>query len=205
MVRAAAQQPEPATTKQKSRKKKWIVLGVIVVIVGLLIGVGFIVSRSLTGPAVGTVIKSVPMKGDTTPVQLVEFDGKNFSFVHPLTYVPQTTQHNPGDIEDYAFLSTSMTSQFLAVVVTPLPSGGLSDNSDYITRMQNPKKYQRKLVMVRNEQVTIFTANDGQQLQQTAFWPHQGKLLTMALTGVATDVPTAQSEFLSMVESLSWH
>lgn len=185
--------------------KKWVVFLAVLFVITALADCGFMVAHNLTGPAVGTIIKSVPTKGDQTKPALAQFDGKNFSFIHPLTYVEQTTKQNPGDIEDHAFLSTGMTSEYLTIVITPLPTGNLSDNSAYLMRTQSPDKYQRKLVTVGNEQVTIFTANDGQQLQQTAFWPHQGKLLTMALTGVATDVPTAQSEFLSMVESLTWH
>lgn len=200
--------PETPPTKRKFHfrlRKKWIVLIIIVLILGALAGAGYMVARNLTGPAVGTIVQSVPDKGDQTKPELAQFDGKIFSFIHPLSYIEQPTKANPGDIEDHAFLSAAMTSQYLTIVIIPLPTGNLSDNPSYTMRAQNPDKYQRKLVTVGNDQITVFTANDGQQLQQTAFWPHQGKLLTMSLTGVATDVPTAQSEFLSMVESLTWH
>lgn len=205
MARKAATQvnPEPAPRPRKSRKK-WIVLGIVLVILALLGYGGYVVAKKMTGPAIGTIIQSAPDTAARTPVEQEEFDGTHFTFNHPITYIEQPTKANPGDIEDRAFLSTGMQGGYITIVLSNFAGTTLDDNPSYSLRNGNPTKYQRKTVVVKNEQVVIFTSNDGQQLQQSAFWLHQGKLLTFSLTGIANDPTTAQSEFLSMVESLTW-
>lgn len=198
-----------ATKPAKTRKRlsrKWIILIVILVILVVLGLAGYVVARRLTGPAVGTIVTNMPPEAHQNPPDLEQFDGTTFSFVHPVTYIEQTQKPKAGntDLEDRTFISTGMTSQLLTAVVTKFPSGNLNDESSYIIRNQDPKKYQRKVVVVQNEQVVIFTHDDGGQLQQTAFWPHAGKLLTFSLTGVAQDTQASSSEFLSMVESITW-
>lgn len=204
MAKAVAIEQATGAPRRRRLPRKLIILGIVLLVIAALVGAGLLVARNLNGPASGTIVKSVPDEGIQQPAAQVEFDGTTFSFVHPQTYVEQQVKPNPGDIEDRVYLSTVMNGGYLNIAVTPFANTSLSDNASYSMRESNPNKYQRKLVMVRGEQVTIFTANDGQQLQQTAFWPHAGKLMTFSLTGVATDVSSSQSEFLSMVESLSW-
>jgi hypothetical protein len=71
-------------------------------------------------------------------------------------------------------------------------------------RYQNSKKYSRKVLVVKNEQVTVFTADDGTQLEQSAFWLHGGKLLIMTLTGLSGDNQMSINEFTAMVQSITW-
>lgn len=204
MAKAVAIDQPKVPSRIRRIPKKFIILGVVLLVVAALVAAGFMVAKNLNGPATGEIVKSVPDEGVQQPATQVEFDGTTFSFVHPMTYVEQQTKLNPGDIEDRVYLSTVMNGGYLNIAVAPFADASLSDNASYSMRQSDPGKYQRKLIMVRGEQVTIFTANDGQQLQQTAFWPHAGKLMTFSETGVASDVSSSQSEFLSMVESLSW-
>lgn len=193
--------------KKRRSRKKWIVLGVVLVIVLVLAGVGYTMARRLTGPAVGTIIAGVPDYKKQPDVQLEQFDGKLFSFVHPMTYIEQSTKPQPNDtqLESHTFLSTTMNGGVLVATVSKLPSNNPGDDASYYARTQDPKKYAAKTVVVQNEQVFIFTSNDGQQLQQTAYWPHKGMMLTFSLTGVANDVQSSTSEYLGMVESITWH
>jgi hypothetical protein len=195
----------PVKAKRKSRKKL-IALLVFVGIILALGGAAYATRNTLNSPVKGKVVSTVPASTKQSQVELEQFDGTNFSFVHPITYIEQITKGAlpSGEIEAHTFISSGMNTEVLTTAVTNLPSGNLSDDGSYSMRAQNSSKYKMKTVVVKNEKVTVFSATDAQQYQQSAFWPHGGKLLTVALTGTASDVPSMTSEFNDIVNSLSW-
>jgi hypothetical protein len=195
-------------TTDAKPKKRWsrrkTALLVTVLVIGALAAAGYIAKRSLTGPAVGTIITTMPASTRQQQVELEQFDGTQISFVHPQTYIEQVSKPVPGELEHHIFVSSGMVSKVLTVVVTPLPSGKLEDNASYYMRAQNSAKYHVKTTVVKNEKVVIFSSNDGQQFQQTGFWPHAGKLLTFTMSGVASDMPGMTAEYQDMMTSISW-
>jgi hypothetical protein len=194
----------PKLKKHMSRKKKALIT---LTLLGLLAGGAFYAAQQfMSGPAVGTVVSSMPALTRTPEVELVQFDGTHFSFARPITYIDQTPKPDPGTkiLESRTFVASGMMSKILTATVVGLPSGKPEDDSSYFMRAQNPTKYQMRSIVVKNEKVTVFTSNDGQQYQQSGFWPHGGKLLTFTMTGVASDIPGMNSEYQSMLESVSW-
>jgi len=190
--------------KKLSKKARFFRFVVVLVLIGG--GGWYVYQKTLTGPAVGTVMASATATDPKPQVELEQFDGTYFSFVHPMNFIEQVAKPQPNlnDIEHHTFLSTAMTSQYLTTIVEKFTSTNLSDDSSYNMRFQNPKKYQRKILVVKNEQVTVFTTDDGTQFEQSAFWLHGGKLLIMTLTGLSGDNQVTINEFTAMVQSLVW-
>jgi hypothetical protein len=197
----------PKLRRPKKMKRRTKLLTIMIVLVVLGGGGWFMYLKTLTGPAVGTVVMTMAATEKKPQVELEQFDGTNISFVHPMNFVEQSTkaQTNLTDIEHHNFLSTGMTGQYLTVVITKFAGSSLNDDSSYSMRIQDPKRYQRKTTVVKNEQVTVFSSDDGQQFGQVAFWQHGDKLLTMSLTGIAGDNQTTINEFNAMVGSVVWH
>lgn len=189
--------------KNIRHKKAWLV---VLVLLAVLVCGGAVVARTLSGPAIGTVETSMPSAAPPPQVELAQFDGTIFSFVHPVTLVEQTLKQQPiaGQIEAKTFLTSGMTGEYLTIVVAKFNGTSLQDDPSYLSRMQDDKKYQRKNIVVKNQTVTIFTSNDGQQLQQAAFLLHEGKEMSFVLTGIASNTQTMQEEFTTMLQSVTW-
>lgn len=198
--------PKPVRIRKKwPRKRKVLVtLAVLAVLAG---GGIYGANRTLTGPAVGTVVNTMPAVTRKPQVELKQFDGTNFSLAMPVTFTEQAvrpgTNSGTNNIETRTFMSNEMITQVLVTTVTKL-TGKLEEDPSYMLRTQDSSKYKMKSIVLKNEKVVIFTANDTQQMQQTAFWPHGGRLLTMTLSGVATDVQVTTAQFDDMLTSVNW-
>jgi sucrose-6-phosphate hydrolase SacC (GH32 family) len=197
-------QSPSAEPKKRSRNK--VVFGVFAGLILLVGTAGYLVTKIITGPSVGTVVQTIPVNNREEQVELKQFDGTHFSFAHPITYIEQTVrrQPSPNELESHIFVSSGMVSRVLTTIVSKLPTGQVQDDPSYSMRLQDKAKYQLQEIIVKNEKVSIFTSNDTQQIQQTAFWPHKDKLLTFTMSGVATNVETAKAEYESMVTTLGW-
>lgn len=202
----AAKPPKPVKVRKPlSRKKKaLIILAVFLVLLG---GGVYAANKTLTGPAVGTIVTTMPAVTRKPQVELKQFDGTNFSLALPVTFTEQAVKPgaNSGtnNLETHTFISNEMITQVLVTTVTKL-NGAVEEDPSYMVRAQEPAKYKMKPIVVKNEKVIIFTANDTQQMQQTVFWAHGGKLLTMTLSGVATDIQITTAQFDDMIASIVW-
>ncbi|HSH18334.1 MAG TPA: hypothetical protein VK978_03045 [Candidatus Saccharimonadales bacterium] len=184
------------------RKKMFIFLAVLAAVFA---GTGYAINKFMTGPATGTVITTLPAVAKPAEVELQQFDGKQFSFVHPVAYVEQAVKPEPTAIELRSFVSSGMARKLANVTVKQLPSGSLEDDPSYLMRSQNPDTYRMQSIVVKNEKVVFFLDTAGQEFQQIAFWAHKDKLLTFVLTGAAIDPAAMAAEHEAMVKSISWH
>jgi hypothetical protein len=196
----------PKVRAKRKLRKRTVVLIVLLLCVLAVGGIGYAFKSKLMGPSVGKVVTTLPSAQRQAQVELAQFDGTNFSFVHPITYIEQTTKQPPvpNEIESHIFISSGMVSRVLTTAVTKFPSGKFDDDPSYYMRAQNSAKYTMKTTVVKNEKVVIFTDANNQQYQQAAFWAHGGKLLTFTMTGVSTDIPAMTAEYNDMVNSISW-
>lgn len=184
--------------------RRTIALTVVAVFVSIFVGTGYAVHTVMSGPAMGTVVDNLAAVSRPVPVELQQFDGKYFSFVHPMTYIDQKSKPDPSSLESQMFVSSGMMRKIITATITNLPSGKLEDDSSYAMRLQNPDKYKIKYVVIKNERVAIATAKSSQEFQQTAFWPHDGKLLLFSMTGVSVEPAAMAVEHETMVRSFSW-
>jgi hypothetical protein len=83
-------------------------------------------------------------------------------------------------LEQYTLGSKGNYRHTITVDVRTLPSGSLTDDASYRLRQLQSAVYAPSLVTVGGEAATLMTKND--HSEQTLFWPHQGKLLTVAVT-----------------------
>lgn len=192
--------------KKRRLGKRRMLLLVLLVILAAVAGGFFAMRQALNSPAVGNVVTTLPQSTRQATIELEQFDGANFSFVHPMTYIKQTTKQQPlpNEIESHTFMSSGVVSKMLIISLTKFPSGKLDDDASYYMRTQNPSRYKMRTIVVKNETVATFTDSSDQQYQQTAFWTHGGKLLTFTLSGVAADTPSMTREFNDMVQSIGW-
>lgn len=187
---------------RKSRKRAALI--VLLVLLIIVSGIAYAANKLLTGPSNGTIVNNLPVVSSPSAIELQQFDGTHFSFVHPMTYVEQKLKPEAAVLESRSFVSSGMLRKVLTAAVTSLPSGKLEDDPSYTMRQQNPDKYQMKYIVVKNERVAIATSVTSQEFQQTAFWPHGGKLLTFTMTGVTVEPKAMAAEHEAMVNSVSW-
>lgn len=192
---------KPRPPKKSKKRVFWLVLLAIVAVLGL---VGYRMAQSLLGPAYGTVVTTVPLAQQAPPpVELEQFDGKHLSFARPITYEQRPPRPDEAkSLESHTFISSGMISKVLLVTVNTLPSGRLEDDASYHMRTLNPDRYKIREIKVKEEKVMI--ATNTAEHQQTAFWPHGGKLLTFTLTGLSTDSATVNEEYEKMLQSVTW-
>lgn len=196
----------PRFKRPKPLASRWKFLIAIIVLASLGGGGWFVAHQLMAGPAIGTVMLPPEATQPKPQVELEQFDGTNFSIVHPLTMMRQDTKPQPNlsQLEAHSFVSTTLNGQYLSAIVSKLPSGSLTDDSSYYSRNQDPTNYKKKILVVKNEQVIVFTSSDGQQMIQAAFWAHGSKLLTVVLTSMEGDTASSVAEFTKIVQSLTW-
>jgi hypothetical protein len=173
----------------------------------LLASAAAICVRALMGPAEGSVITkpaSVAAKStESQPVQLEQFDGTYISFVYPDSFtVNARATAEPPMLEKHLLVTHGVAVKLLTMVVMPLPHGGLQEDSSYLMRTQHPDLYQMRTVTVNGEPVTI--AKKAGTFEQVAFWPHGGKLLTIAISGSSSDTATDETMYTNIVKSVTW-
>lgn len=200
----------PKVQKVRQPRNKWSrkrkILTTLVVTTLLVGGMYYYIHKTLTGPAMGTVITSVPTNARKSEVELEQFDGKLYSFVHPVMFGEQLQK--PGQVqnnlESHRFVGSQMATQVLTQVVTALPSKNPEDDASYKMRMLDKERYKRKDMVVKNEKVVVFTSDSSGQLEQAAFWVHGDKLLTFVMSGSAADPQETKQQYNDMVTSITW-
>ncbi|HSH55415.1 MAG TPA: hypothetical protein VK983_01155 [Candidatus Limnocylindrales bacterium] len=193
------------TRKERTKKQRIMrrLVGTLLVLSGLGVGV-YSVLQMISGPAEGTVITSIPVsQNEKPPVELEQYDGKYLTFARPVTYRPQSMkQQSAASLESQTFVATGMASKVLVVTVSTLPGQRLEDDASYSMRKLHPEKYKLQELKVKGERVVL--ASSQAEFQEVAFWPHQGRLLIFALSGMAAEREAVMAEYMQMLESVAW-
>ncbi len=181
----------------------------VLITLGVLCFFGY---RMMTEPAEGIIVNSSDaVQAPKQPVvQLEQFDGKNFSFAHPDSYVLRQNRpgdnNNPNSLESYNFVMSGMISKLLTVTVTALPSGKLEDDPSYSMRLLHSETYQAKPQTLQGEKVVVI--QDKKDYQLVAFWAHTSggskKLLTFAINSISMDTSNTDTEYQKMLDSIRW-
>lgn len=196
-----AQDIKPVSHKRRKFKKLVITL-IVLAVIG---GVGYFLARQmLVGPAIGTIITTVPVSQATPPAEeLQQFEGKYMTFAIPVSYEKQPQKPTESNsLESHTFVSSGMSSKIVTITVTSLPSGKLSDDASYYMRTLRPERYKMSEMTIMGEKVAI--AENKEEYQRTAFWAHAGKMLTFSISGISTDTQAVTAEYQKMLESIRW-
>lgn len=195
------QQPAPRPKITRSRLR--LVITLLVVLVGCTTAAGYL-AHGLTGPAAGAVVSK--QSGDdrqSQPAGNYTLSGDYLSFSYPNSFTASPDQQlSSGMLQQNKLLSTSGGSKSLVVTVTSLPSGQLDDDPSFYMRSLHPQTYQLTKQTIGDDQVVI--ASRQGSFEEVAFWPHAGKLATIALSGTTTNQADALATFNQIVQSVGW-
>lgn len=183
--------------------KKLIVFSSVLVVLAVVGGVGYKVIKPLSQPVQGTLVVTPIVNTTDKPVAYKLSQGSIVSFEYPDSFVEQTVK--PSDkigLESHTFVSSNLTTVMLNTVVLNFPSNKLDDDPSYALRKTRPNQYTLKTVQIKNEPVVIATGL--QDSTRTAFWVHQGKLFTVTLSGLITDVEATDKAYQHLLDSVIW-
>jgi hypothetical protein len=179
--------PEDTDEAPKRRGKGyWVAWSASMVAMGVMSG-GLIVAvmKFVNDPVVATgkVLSEAEKSAAPAPAtaKTSRLAGLNIEFVYPGMF-DQLAQvkSDPQVIEQYTLSTKTNFKHLLAVEVRPLASGGLDDDASYKVRKIHPGEYVETADRSGSENIAILTKAD--KSEQTLFWPHKGKLLTISLT-----------------------
>jgi hypothetical protein len=108
---------------------------------------------------------------------------------------------DPQVLEEYTLSSKTNFKHVIAVDVRPLVTGNLDDDAGYKVRQIHAADYRESSDRAGSEKIAIMSKTDGHE--QTLFWPHKGKLLTIAIT--STDPHDDIAAIMGVIKnSLRW-
>jgi hypothetical protein len=180
-------EPEETDEEPKRRGKGyWVAWSTSMVVMGVMTG-GLIVAamKFVNDPVVasGKVLSEAEKSAAPAPetAKTSRLAGLNIELVYPGMF-DQLAQvkSDPQVIEQYTLSSKNNFRHLLAVEVRPLVSGGLDDDASYRVRKIHAGEYVETGDRSGDEKIAIMTKAD--KTEQTLFWPHKGKLLTISLT-----------------------
>lgn len=186
-------------------KRRIIVLIFLAIIIIVVLVVAFIIVPGLNKPVTGTII-TTNVKSDIVSIKLTPKPqaGKYVSFNYPAGMTPRPAGPiTPPNLENYVYHAADTQSWLLAVNVS-VPAGGLSGDSGYAFRKNNPTTYQATTITVKGQPVIVMsdqTAN----FAKVAYVMQGPELTTVALSGYdnAGTVPL-QAAFMLVLNSLHW-
>jgi hypothetical protein len=188
-----------------AKKIKRIALGAITL---LVMGIFIIVHSMINQPANGYVQaasetndqNSVAAAEDNTTYQV---NGKYLNFQYPGFFRPVPVEKPTGaQLSTFDYIAKSSPFWELAVQISSLPSGNLDNDGSYHMRSVSPDRYQRLSWTAGGSPVTVFAdKNDG--YSKAAYIAHQGKLVSIALTG-SGDETRMDQVLQGVLNSLEW-
>ncbi len=104
-----------------------------------------------------------------------------FNLALPPGYRQQSSgRATPGLLYQQTVINRSTTGSLIIAIAISSLGGGLSENTGYNLRQQNPTRYKITNQNVHGELVVI--VNDAQFAAVTAFWVHRDKLATISVS-----------------------
>ncbi len=191
----------PARTARTIRRRR-LITALIGITAGAILA-GY-VARTLAGSASGTVVtKHTASTSTPKHSSYYELDGDYLSFTYPDTFIARPNQEQGGaTLQRNILYSNGAGILTLTVTVTSLPSGQLDDDPSYRMRTLHPETYALTPQTVQSEHVVI--AKGIGSFEEVAFWPHAGKLATIALSGSTASVTATEAVYSHLLQSVTW-
>ena len=200
-------QGEVETAAKKPRKsKRWIGRMIGFTFVGALVGLAIVgVLKFANDPVSGSVATASSLKKSTDPTPAPDgtLRGLYASMNYPGVF-NQVSQvkTDANALEQYNLGSSNSYRRTITVDISNLPSGKPHDDSSYRLREIQPDNYTPSSKTVNGETVYVMSKNDGSEVSW--FWPHAGKMLTVAVT--TTQPGDHAVDFATMVmNSVRWN
>lgn len=179
-------------------------------LVVFLIGVGGYLYNLISSPVEGKVVpaqinKSKMKKTTASPEAKPEvaLSSDIFDLKVPPGY---TVQQSSGQIsagllyQRSLIKSSAFGSIVIAIAIKPLPEGGLSADSSYTSRQQQPEHYRFSDVEVRGE--TLKIATEIASGSTVVFWPYGGHLATIGTSSAISNPTSDTTEIMRAIKPL---
>jgi hypothetical protein len=201
--------------KRRITIRKKLLIAIVILCVGA-VGYGVhALTSTVHGHEIPVNVKLLPQQqstpDSTVPAATTSGGVLNsyFSLTLPAGFSVQAgNQTAPGLLYNQTLVQTSLDGTLLvSISVKDLPAGGLTADSSYQLRSQQPAQYVLSNKTINGESVTIAAASQSDGV--VAFWPHASYLATIsATTGLnnadASNVPQEEAALLSLLNSWQW-
>lgn len=186
------------------KRRRWTGWLAGMVVIGLVFG-GAIVAilRFVNGPVSANAQQAMAslrpsVAPSATPSKLNTLGGVAVEFSYPGMFdAVAQIKTDAQAIEQYTIGSKANYKHQITVDVRPLASGSLADDASYRVRLNDPGTYTPTPVQLRGEPGVVMIKAD--HSEQTLFWAHQNKLLTLAVT--SSDPADKVADILSAIEA----
>lgn len=170
-----------ASRQRRSGRRKWIYLLATVVVIGLAILI-FQLTNNAGNKGSITAAKAKDTTQAKTSFKL--FSGRYVKFEYSSRYAPQTLPAKDLDLELYMFTADTIYDKRLAVSVSQLPEGQLTQSSAYMLRSTDTAAYSLTNQKVDGLNSVIATKSDGSE--KTAFIPNGQKIAILSFVTANT-------------------
>ncbi len=179
----APEETPPVRPRRSRRLWGWLVG---MVLIGVVFGLCIVaILRFVDGPvqASGRTLNQAKAKASPSPARapINTLGGSQVELSYPAIFdAVAQVKTDPQAYEQYTIGSKENYRHQITVNVRPLPSGALEDDASYRLRQNSSIEYSPEPERFGGESVIIMTKAD--HAEQTLFWPHHGKLLTISVT-----------------------
>ncbi len=187
--------------KLRSKKRLGLLLGVAIIVAAAFIGF-----KMINSPAEGAIKNVLPAAAPNEPkTSYIEKQGTYITFSYPDKYEDnKAARPTNTDLEHFLLLGRQNGARLLAITVTQLPSGKLIDDSGYSFRLNHKETYVQSTTKLPNGQTAMIMANQTVNFEKTAFIMYGTKLASVALSSAGGQQDELQTEFDSIVSSVTW-
>jgi len=178
--------------------KKAVVLGVLI----LLAGLGVFL-HGLSGSSHGSINSPQFTTKKPAPVTYLKVSGKYLSFNYPSDFgVSPAEKPSGNELEVFSYIKRPSPFYFLTIVVSELPSGNLSDDGSYSSRLSQPDRYQKSSRLINGQLIYVFS--DKTSVYAKAAWlAHGNKDVSVALSANAATASLDQT-LSTVLQSITW-
>lgn len=158
----------------KSTKRKILLSGAVI----LVLGIAYVVFLNYTSDE-GSI--TTQYTSDQNQPKYQTLNGQKVTLQYNKQYAVRVLQpQSSNDVENYMLIADTVYDKRLAVSISQLPTGKLTDNSSYNLRFVHPELYTEHTEAVTAGSAMVFVNNQGGE--QTAFIMHRGLVATLAFT-----------------------
>jgi hypothetical protein len=175
-------------------RRRWCILGGLI-LTALII---FLFASWLSADNEGTVSQPT---NQTAAEAYKNFDGQRLAFTYSGTYGVQTLPAKDNDLELYTFKASTIYDKHIAVSVSKLEGGKLSNNSAYNLRQSQPGTYTRRDVQVAGGTATVWVKSDNKE--ETVIIPHGNQVAVLSFV-TAGNPAQLDKEVTALLQTLRW-
>lgn len=174
---------------------------IIFVFISLIIGTGliYLIINWAISPSVGDITRSTYRQTQGYPLKT--FSSKYVSFKYYGYYEARKLPPSGQDPEDYMLTANTDYDKRLAEEVSPMPSGGMANFSDYTYRRVTPQLYTGRSITVDGQAASEWIKNDGSEV--TVFIPEKDYVVTLAFTTDSAE-DQLQPEVSALLQTFQW-